>query len=594
MAREELKSLYAKRESDFSVKVSTLDKQINLVSNLRLIVAAGFLVFLYFGFANYSLLYLLPVLVLIFVILVRNHSRLFNERSHVKNLVNINKAEQESLAANFKRFETGSKFLDAHHPYSYDLDIFGEGSLFQIINRCNTIIGKQKLAGHLTSVQTSADDVIKKQQAIKELSDRIDFRQHYQAAGAEIDELESDRSQLMEWISLPAFVYGKKTYKLILTVIPAITVLAVVASFFNVAFRPLAVLLAAFQWAFLGFHLKLVNQFHEFISRKKNTLEKYANLLQYLKSEPFNSSELKSFLLQASDADVKVKNLSSLVRALDARMNSMTTLIMNSLFMYDLQCVYRLEKWKEDNASKLSKWLDATAEMEVLNSFATFAFNNKTFNYPTITSAFAIRAKQMGHPLIDPVECVVNDFAIGNGPTILIVTGANMAGKSTFLRTLGVNIVLALNGVPVFASDFSCPIIHLRTGMRTADSLKDHQSYFYAELDRLKSIMDELRSGQPLLILLDEILKGTNSTDKQSGSISLVKQLMPHSCLALIATHDVVLGELENQFPDKVKNYHFEANIENDQLSFDYKLKAGIAEKMNATFLMKKMGIIPS
>jgi DNA mismatch repair ATPase MutS len=594
MTREELKSLYANRQSDFATTVLKLDQRINLISNVRLVVAGAFIAIVYFGFTNYPLLYILPLLILIFVVLVRNHSRLFAERAHIRNLVSINKAEQESLAGNYKSFDTGSKFFDTRHPYSYDLDIFGDGSLFQIINRCNTIIGKQKLASHLTSVLNSKDDIIRKQEAIKELSGRVDFRQHYQGAGMEMEEQEADRSQLLNWITIPTFVYGRKSYKLILLVVPAITLLAVIASFFNTAFRPLAILLAAFQWAFLGFHIKSVNYFHEFISKKKNTLEKYARLLHYLKKEQFNSSDLKSFWLQASDADVKVKQLASLVRALDARMNSMTTLVMNSLFMYDLQCVYRLERWKEENASKLGQWLDTAAEMEVLNSFATFAFNNKTFLYATITDDFAVRAKQMGHPLIDPSECIVNDFSIGNGPTILIVTGANMAGKSTFLRTLGINIVLALNGVPVFATEFSCPIIHLRTGMRTADSLKDHQSYFYAELDRLKSIMDELRRGQPLLILLDEILKGTNSTDKQSGSISLVKQLMPHSCLALIATHDVVLGELENQFPDKVKNYHFEANIENDQLSFDYKLKPGIAEKMNATFLMKKMGIIPS
>jgi DNA mismatch repair ATPase MutS len=183
---------------------------------------------------------------------------------------------------------------------------------------------------------------------------------------------------------------------------------------------------------------------------------------------------------------------------------------------------------------------------------------------------------------------------LGNSQSVLIVTGANMAGKSTFLRTIGVNLVLALSGAPVCAQSFRCPVIHLRTGMRTADSLKDHQSYFYAELNRLKTIMDELRSDKPLLILLDEILKGTNSTDKQAGSIALVKQLLPHPCLAMVATHDLALGELQTEYPDRVKNYCFEATIENDQLSFDYKLKPGLAQKMNATFLMKKMGIIPA
>jgi DNA mismatch repair ATPase MutS len=259
-----------------------------------------------------------------------------------------------------------------------------------------------------------------------------------------------------------------------------------------------------------------------------------------------------------------------------------------------MQCVYRLEKWKEENAQDLNTWLEVISETEVLCSFGTYAFNNAQFNYPFIHDDLSIAAKAMGHPLIPQTECVVNDFQIGNGPTVLIITGANMAGKSTFLRTLGINLVLALNGAPVCAESFACPVIQLRTGMRTADSLKDHQSYFYAELDRLKGIMDELRNDVPLLILLDEILKGTNSTDKQTGSISLVKQLLPHPCLGVIATHDLALGDLEKEFPGKIKNYCFEANIENDQLSFDYKLKTGLASKMNATFLMKKMGIIPS
>lgn len=167
-----------------------------------------------------------------------------------------------------------------------------------------------------------------------------------------------------------------------------------------------------------------------------------------------------------------------------------------------------------------------------------------------------------------------------------------MAGKSTFLRTLGVNLVLALNGAPVCAMEFCCPVINLRTGMRTTDSLKDHQSYFYAELQRLKVIVEDLRSGKPLLVLLDEILKGTNSTDKLAGSVALVKQLMQYPCLVVVATHDLALGNLETEFPNTVINYHFEPTIENDQLSFDYRLKRGIAEKMNATFLMKKMGIV--
>jgi DNA mismatch repair ATPase MutS len=528
------------------------------------------------------------------VVLVLKHSLLFSQKVHLENLVRINSREASATQGDHHEFSTGIEFVDGHHPYSHDLDIFGEGSLYQAMSRCHTQHGKKKLADTLSSLLHSKEEILQRQEAVLELSSRVDFRQHVEAAGWEIDELPTDREELLAWTRQKPFVYSKPFFKIALVAIPAITVLLVIATFFIAIIKPFAVLMVMVQWIMLGLYVKRINAFHEYISRKKIILEKYARLLFYLQHEKFQSPKLKSIIDAANDADRKMKKLASLVSSLNARSNSMTTLVMNSLFLYDLQYVYRLEKWKEENASNLHQWLEAISDTEVLSSLAAFGFNHPEFIYPEISTTLVLDAKGMGHPLINPAECVANDVAAGDGPGVLIITGANMAGKSTFLRTIGVNIVLALNGAPVFAKKFRCPLIDLRTGMRTADSLKDHQSYFYAELDRLKSIMDELRQDKPLLILLDEILKGTNSTDKQAGSIALVKQLLPHPCLALIATHDLALGELETQFPQQVRNFHFEPNIENDQLSFDYKLKRGIAEKMNATFLMKKMGIIPA
>jgi DNA mismatch repair ATPase MutS len=594
MSHKELIPFYAERKATFSSQLKTVSRKINLISNARLLIALVFVVLLYFGFTYHQLLYLLPLLVIVFVVLIRNHGKLFQQQSHLQSLVKINQCEQQGLERDISCFQNGTEFLDPHHPYAYDLDIFGDGSLFQFLNRCNTLIGKKKFAARLTIPLQSPEKIRMNQEAIRELTAKTDFRQHFQGAGMELEEQAHDREQLIAWVKHPSFLFGKPAYRIILIIIPLITVGLVITSFFVTGFKSFAILMALFQWGFLGFHIKKVNTFHDYIGRKKNILQKYASLLHYLQTENFSSSMMASLSKSARHADRKVHQLASLVHALDARLNSMMTLIVNSLLLYDLQCVYRLEKWKEENAENLITWLEAVSETEVLCSFGGYAFNNEQLTYANIHSDFSISAKALGHPLIPPAECVVNDFKIGSGPTVLIVTGANMAGKSTFLRTLGINIVLALNGAPVAAQEFHCPIIHLRTGMRTADSLKDHQSYFYAELDRLKGIMDELRKDIPLLILLDEILKGTNSTDKQTGSIALVKQLLPHPCLAIIATHDLALGDLENEFPDKVKNYCFEANIENDQLSFDYKLKTGLAQKMNATFLMKKMGIIPA
>lgn len=595
MSSQELIAFYAKRKDAFSKQLAETTSQINVISNVRLAIAMLFIILLYYGLRNDSrFLMVLPFLALLFIYLIRKHSGLFGLKVHQQNLVRINEEEEDAVQGDTSKLDTGTEFIDPHHPYSHDLDIFGSGSLYQNLNRANTLIGRKKFAERLSSPLRSAQQILANQDAVREMSSMTDFRQDFQAAGREIDERPQDREQLLAWLKHPPFLYGKRSYRIILIVVPIITLSLLVAAFFDIRFRPFVILMAIFQWGFLGFHVKKVNAFHDYISRKKNILQKYAQLLHYVQKEKFSSTLLKDHAKKANNADVRVKKLASLVYALDARMNAMTSIFTNSLLLYDLQCIYRLEKWKEENSHNLEMWLDTVSDIEVLNGFSTFHFNHASFNFPGIHDQLSISATELGHPLIKAEECVANDFSIGNGPTVLIITGANMAGKSTFLRTIGINLILALNGCSVSANRFSCPVINLRTGMRTADSLKDHQSYFYAELDRLKGIMDELRQDIPLLILLDEILKGTNSTDKQAGSIALVKQLLPHPCLAIIATHDLALGDLETEYPRKVKNYCFEANIENDQLSFDYKLKLGLATKMNATFLMKKMGIIPS
>ncbi len=592
MTRDELKNFYEQRKSSCSATLLSTKQAINTVSNLRLATAIIFILLAYFGYRYHELLWGLPLAFAGFVLLIRRHSQLFEKKVHYENLVDIQTNELYGLDGDYSRNSSGSEFVDIHHPYTHDLDVFGEGSLFQCINRCHTREGKTLLAARLSEKLTSINLVRDWQAAISETSQKADFRQELQALTMQIEGQASERTQLLSWLSQPAFIYGAPAYRIILNIFPPVTVLLVLLAFFIDGLTPFAVLAGAFQWVFLGFHLKRVNQFHQAVSDRKNSLEKYAAALDCIRREPQQSVLMQGVRDRATAGCDNVGNLAALVRAFDARLNSMTNLVVNSLLLYDLQCVYRLEKWKEENAKELVSWLDAVSETEVVCSFGTFSFNNPAFAFPVIQEQPLLEAVGLGHPLLPDSDRVVNDVALGNNATVMIITGANMAGKSTFLRTLGVNTVLALAGAPVCATSYRCPFLDLRSGMRTADSLRENQSYFYAELDRLKSIMDELRNGRPLLILLDEILKGTNSTDKQAGSVALVKQLIERSCLVVVATHDLALGELEQEFPGAIANYSFEARIENDQLSFDYKLKRGVAQTMNATFLMKKMGII--
>lgn len=590
-----LTAFYRKRLETFSATNAELKQKINLFSNLRLIGAAGILITFYFALtANPGLFFLVIAEVIAFILLVRKHADLFRENAHVENLIRIQSNELAGLEGRYDGFDSGVKFIDAHHPYTHDLDVFGEGSLFQMLCRCETLSGKKQLATRLSNPLLDAQSILRTQEAVKEVGAMPEFCHEFQASGAEASEQEGDRAQLLSWLKHVPFLYGDKFYRVILVALPLLTISLLLTSIFVDGIFKFFWIAAAAQWAILGMNLKKVNKFHEAIGKEKNVLEKYAQLLIVVEKQKFSSPLMQELHSRSGMAHIRVAQLASLSRTFDGRLNWMMNLLVNSTVMFDLNCVYRLEKWKSQNATELESWLNVVNEVEVISSFATFTFNHHDFVFPSLNSQRTLRASKLGHPMIGEHERIVNDIYLDAKESILIITGANMAGKSTFLRTLGVNVILSLCGAPVCAREFDCPLVEIRSGMRTADSLKDHQSYFYAELNRLKSIVDELKSGKPLLVLLDEILKGTNSTDKQAGSIALVKQLIGYPSLVLIATHDLVLGDLENTYPQQIRNYCFEPTIVNDQLSFDYKLKRGIAEKMNATFLMKKMGIIPA
>jgi DNA mismatch repair ATPase MutS len=594
MMHQERIAFYQERAQSFSNKLQDKISLINSISLFRLLTAIAVLPSVYYSFKVVELTGIVLLLVGLFVWLIRWHARLFDEKTLLENFVAINKAEAEALKGNYSYQPTGSEFLDSHHSYSYDLDLFGEASLFQYTNRASTAGGRGMMALSLQHPLSSHETIVQRQHAVQELAGNIEFRQLFQAIATNSNDTQEDRSQLQEWLRQPAMFYGKIFFRYALWLIPIVTLLLIAASLFISTLRPLAILSVLTQWSITGFNFKKITLFHDYVSRKKNLLMKYSQLVAAFNKEKVSSLKLQQLSQATHQAETRIKSLADRVGALDARLNFMTSLVLNTTLMYDLQCVYRLEQWKEENGNDLTRWLDAISEVELLISYATLAYNNPSFCYASIHESLSIKGLSLSHPLLSESERIANDLYIGMPQAVLIVTGANMAGKSTFLRTLGVNLVLALNGAPVCAKEFTCPVLDIRSGMRTTDSLKDHQSYFYAELNRLKSITDELRQDKPLLILLDEILKGTNSTDKQTGSIALVRQLIQHPCLAIVATHDLVLGELEKQFPEKIKNYHFEPTIENDELSFDYLLKPGIAEKMNATFLMRKMGIIPS
>lgn len=584
---------YTQRVEQFKKEARDLEKTISRYSWSRLVVALAVIGLIYLGFQTpfyFSAAFLLGFL---FLYLVQEQTKIEKARELIVSKATLNEWEAEALKYDFRNFPDGSRFIDPHHSFSYDLDLFGSGSLFQYINRSATRLGENKLADGLIHLQFDKQSIRERQEAIRELSPLVDFRQQCWAIGKQIRDTDFNLESLWNWLKQPSLFYGKKKWNVLRWVMPVITCSALLAFMINANFQWIFFGLAGIQLAVCSTFDKQITRLQNELSVYKAILENYSRIFNLMKDQSFQSEWLKDHQRIASEATSHVKEVSSLINAIESRMNMIAKMFGNALFMYDLHTVNNLEKWRNQHAAALPTWIQSLSEWDALHSFATLHYNHPHYAFAEINEQLLVRGENIGHPLIDSAVRVSNDFELGNPAKVVLITGANMAGKSTFLRAIGVNYLLACNGAPVCASRWSSPCAELRTGMRTSDSLKDHQSYFYAELYRLQSIIENLRQGKPMIILLDEILKGTNSTDKQTGSRELIKQLIQQQALVLLATHDIALGDMENQYPQSIQNACFEGKIENEQLTFDYKLNHGLAQKANATFLMRKMGIIP-
>jgi DNA mismatch repair ATPase MutS len=346
----------------------------------------------------------------------------------------------------------------------------------------------------------------------------------------------------------------------------------------------------------IGKFFKRINTIHAQLGKKTDLFIKYSGIIKHIEEHNFNSEYLKKIKQESqiigNNASSLIKNLSKISLAFNQRLNMIAGILLNLFLLWDLIQTIRLENWKKKHKKQLVKWFDVIAKFDALSSLGCFYFNNPDNVFPIISDEdFFIQANDLGHPLIHKKNRINNSIKILGGAQFVIITGANMAGKSTFLRTLGINMVLASTGAPVCAQSFKWSPIQIFTSIRTKDSLFKNESYFFAELKQLKVLIDRLESGEKLFIILDEILKGTNSRDKQTGSKHLIEQLIRLNASGIIATHDLALGQLIDSYPENIKNMRFEVEFKNDELVFDYKLKDGISQNMNATFLMKKMGI---
>ena len=533
---------------------------------------------------------------ILLVILVIINASCNRKRDFYSRLCNLCKAELKVLNFEYPDFENGAEFADPNHAFSSDLDLFGQGSVFQYINRTVTFMGRRQLALWLTNPCLDSHEILLRQVSCRELSGNTGWRLHFAAKGIE-NPADDDPGNLFRWLKEENLFSKHSVWKKILPVWQLLMGILLVSVITGWIGYPVLVLAGLMNLAVVGAYIRRINRVAGLFGKSYSLLASSTELLSMLGEAGFNtpwiSGRVEQLITGEGSAVKEMDLLRRLLQRFDSRNNLLVGFSRNALFMTDLLLVIRMEEWKNRNAAQIPGWLEVLGQVDALNSLATFAYNNPGYAYPRpVSGNFNMNATEMGHPLIPATERVCNPFTMNGWHSILVLTGANMAGKSTFLRTIGLNHILAHTGGPVCAADFEFLPSRLITSIRTNDSLIKHESYFYAELKKLKSIIETLEQGTELFILLDEVLKGTNSNDKLNGSLILIRKLLQLPTSGLIATHDIALGELSKEFPDHISNGCFEAEIQEDQLHFDYRFKAGIARNMTALFLMKQMGIV--
>jgi hypothetical protein len=578
----------------------------NLKSKQRIFVffrLATFLLMIFLPLifiATYPLLSLAVFITLLatFLFLVKRFIDSERQANYITSLVKLNSDEIERLRGNLAAFEEGNNFSQDGHQYSLDLDIFGHDSLFQYINRCTTSGGKAMLSCMLLEPSEKPEDICRRQKAYAELSDYPEFCQQFIATGMTHKESHGDWQALKEFVNSPSRFTRNYFLVIVSKLLPALIIgLAGLAVAGILPFYPVIVIFLI-QLGITGMNVRHVNEIHAKVTRRLDSLRKYSDLLNLIQTASFGAPLLKSLQrylkTNGKPPSVHIKSLTSIVDALDNRLNFIAIIFLNGLFMWDVNCVLRLEKWNRTHRKQVPVWLESISRMEAFISFSVYTFNNPFFVFPRpVNEGPVLYAVGLGHPLIHESERVCNNFSVDRDGSFVIITGANMAGKSTFLRTAGIAMVLAMAGAPVCAELFHFRIMEVYTSMRTSDSLSRNESYFYAELKRLKDLIERLESGKKVFVILDEILKGTNSIDKQKGSIALIQKMIGLGATGIVATHDLSLTSLDQVFPERIKNKCFEVDIEGEQIKFDYRLREGITSKMNALILMKQMGLLP-
>lgn len=581
-----------------SLELSRLQQKNNWFSALRLGVFAAFtaICILVLAYADWYALIPFVIFLFVFSVVIRAHDKIKTRTQYLELLKEINIQELDVLNGNISAFDGGAAYIDAAHAYTSDLDIFGERSVFQLLNRTTSTRGADLLASWL---KTAAPDqeILLRQEAVKELNPLVAWRQHFRVMGKLHAGSGKDLESFFSWLKEPATARVPGRLALAIYILPFILLGSLIYICFQ--YHPgIPLLLLMIQILLVRRWNDRAASLHAQISRFSAIILSYSGLIACVEETAFHSillSGLRKQILETTEisqpASVSLKALSAVLARFDIREIPVFHLVLNYLSFWDLKQMIRLEKWKQQHKAFIPGWIDSITFFEAASSLANCSYNEPGWAWPVLQAEyFYLQAKDAAHPLIRKDSRVSNSLEIDGAGKVILITGSNMSGKSTFLRTLGVNAVLAMAGSPVCALEFTFSSCQVYTSLRIMDSLSEGTSSFYAELKRLENLIILSREGKPVFFLLDEILRGTNSVDRFTGSAALIKQFIKNNTSGILASHDLALAELDQSLPS-LANYSFDVQVSGSELYFDYTLHAGKCTSLNASILMKKIGI---
>jgi MutS domain V len=561
------------------------------MGHLRILFAFG-LVVLAAGLcrSHVSLGFALLILILGLFLTGMMHVRIENARDTARRAIHFYQSGLDRLDGTWAgKGSCGTEFLNPHHPYGADLDLFGAGSLFELLNAAHTQNGRATLAAWLLA-PAAPDEILARQEAIQELRPKLDLRERLGLLTAEAQAWIRTRS-LIAWAGQPR-VLNSNLVRATAFCLPWVSLLLYVSGQWQGCLAALAA-----QYALARFYRRRVHQVTRSADFAQADLKWLAEIFDCLEEEKFQSERLRRMDAECrcdgASASQAIQRLAKLYSWMVSGQN-LVFVVLCKWLMWETQFAFAIEAWRARFGSMVAPWLRRLAEIEALSSLAGYAFEHPSDPFPELLPAptpAQIEAEGLGHPLIAEARCVRNDVRLGPNRRMIVVSGSNMSGKSTYLRAIGVNLALALAGAPVRARKFRMTHLQIGASIRTVDSLQEGTSRFYAEITRLAEIVRLAGQGTALVFLLDEILGGTNSHDRRIGAEGVARSLVERGALKLMTTHDLALTRIVEELQPPGANFHFEDQIQDGRMSFDYRLRPGIVEKSNALELMRSVGL---